>query len=111
MPTIYKPPKKERKPEKRVYKSESKRDNLNHSAVYNTTIWRSLRLEYLNANPLCEICAAKGLIKSASEVHHKTPISKGKTKHEKEFLGFDWENLQTVCKSCHKSQHTKTIIL
>jgi len=102
MPRIFIPPKK-------VYKrlkTESKRDNLNHIAVYNTTTWKTLRLEKLKKDPLCERCLKKGVIRSARDVHHKKPISTGKTKAEKQALGFSLVNLESICTPCHKEAHT-----
>lgn len=103
MPTIHLPPKKKYKREK----TESKRDNLNHKSVYNTTTWRGLRIEYLKEHPLCEVCLEKEKITAAIDVHHKIPISEGTSMKDKQALGFDWNNLQTVCKQCHKEQHLK----
>jgi 5-methylcytosine-specific restriction protein A len=104
MPTIPLPEKKKFSDYKR-YAKRSKRDNLNHSAVYNTLTWRLLRLEKLRNQPLCEVCYSKGRIASAVDVHHLTPISEGKNKFEKQALGFDYDNLQSVCKECHKYAH------
>ncbi len=74
------------------YKNSDKKDNLNHK-VYNTDIWRNLRLEYLKNNPLCKECLKQGYFISAVEVHHKTPISTGATLEEKQALGYDYNNL------------------
>ncbi len=105
MPTIYLPPKKVYKTQKRSYKTISKRDNLNHIAVYNTTQWRSLRLEKIKESPLCEVCFARGVITSGIDVHHIIPISNGATIRDKQIIGFDKTNLKTLCKQCHKDQH------
>jgi 5-methylcytosine-specific restriction enzyme A len=104
MPTINLPDKKileYKKP------NTSKKYNDIHKAIYNTTTWKNLRLEYLIARPLCEICIKKGIIESAIDVHHKTPISQGNDIVEKRTLGFDWNNLQSVCKECHKKEHNE----
>lgn len=101
MPTIYIPPKKVYK---RV-KESNKRDNKNHKAVYNTKRWRVLRIEKLKNDPLCEICLEKDIITSAIDVHHTIPLSHGKTIKEKQILGFDYNNLKSVCKQCHKDIH------
>ena len=101
MPSIYKPPKKVYK---RV-KEPSKRDNLNHKAVYNTKRWRAVRIEKLKQDPLCEDCLKKEIITPGVEVHHITPISKGKTIRDKQALGFDKANLKTLCEACHKKTH------
>ena len=100
MPTIYKPEKK-----KHERQESSKKDNLNHKAVYNTKVWKVLRLEYLKAHTLCEDCLLQGKYILASEVHHKIPISNGQTIAEKKALGYAWDNLKSLCDDCHKSKH------
>lgn len=104
MPTINLP-KKAPSLYKRVYFSSCKKDNLNHKVVYNTTMWRALRVEKLKMNPLCERCFKKGIICSGVEVHHKITLSSGKSISEKQKLGFDIFNLETLCKQCHKDEH------
>lgn len=93
-----------RKPKIR-YKPDNRKDNINHKAVYNTTQWRELRLLYLQNNPLCEMCLEKEIIKSAIDVHHKNPISSTDSVNEKKRLGFDYKNLKSLCKDCHKEVH------
>jgi 5-methylcytosine-specific restriction endonuclease McrA len=87
----------------RKKKNSSKQNCLNHIAVYNTRTWKELRLYFLAENPLCEICKKLEKITLAQEVHHKIPISTGKTKEEKQQLGFDINNLQALCTECHKN--------
>lgn len=55
--------------------------------------WRRLRLMFLRAHPLCEICEEAGLVVAATDVHHKLAKRDG---------GKDeWDNLQALCHSCH----------
>jgi 5-methylcytosine-specific restriction protein A len=91
--------------EKRHY--DIKKDSLNAKAVYNTTIWKKLRLQFLSENPLCKRCLDKDKISSAVEVHHIIPISKGNTYDENRMLGFDIDNLEGLCKDCHTEHHNK----
>jgi len=100
MPSIYKPA---AKVFKRRYKT--KRDNVNHAAVYNTKRWRTVRLEKLKRDPLCEICLSADKLSPGVEVHHITPISSGKTIQDKQALGFNPTNLKTLCKECHEELH------
>ena len=47
-------------------------------------------------NPLCVSCQAKGIVTTASQVDHITPLFKGGTN--------DVENLQALCYPCHKDK-------
>lgn len=73
--------------------------------VYNTPLWQKLRIEKLINNPLCEICEENSIIKAAEEVHHMIPFMRGKDIAEIQWLGFDYNNLQSLCKKCHDKQH------
>jgi 5-methylcytosine-specific restriction protein A len=103
MPTLNLPPKKVKEYKRTTH--STKRDNVIHKAVYNTSDWKKLRLEYLIAHPLCENCIQNGIIESAIDVHHKVPISQGVDLLEKRTIGLDWNNLKSVCKECHKKEH------
>lgn len=100
MPSIFQHPKK-------VYqrKYKTKRENINHTAVYNTKRWRTVRLEKLKRDPLCQICLSLNKVTPGEEVHHITPISSGKTVKDKQALGFNPANLKTLCKACHEELH------
>lgn len=100
MPTILRLKKKEK--EKRIY--TSKKDNLNHK-IYNSNRWRKLRLEYLKRKPMCEICEENNIITLANEVHHIIPISTASTLIQKQILGYDENNLMSLCSDCHKNIH------
>ena len=78
------------------YNRAARAKNTN-AAGYGIT-WQRLRKVFLLENPLCENCKAKGIIKPATEVHHKTNIKDGGVN--------DYDNLQSLCKPCH-SQETR----
>lgn len=61
--------------------------------------WRKVREMYALAHPLCEECLKNGKATPVKEVHHKKPTSMGGTD--------DWENLESLCKSCHIKIHKK----
>lgn len=103
MPLIYKP-EKAKKPNK---KYNPKIDDLNHDAVYNTTTWRSLRIAYLQAHPLCERCLKVKKIVLATQVHHKIHLADAISFKDKQIIGFDWNNLESLCFLCHKIEHLK----
>ena len=74
-------------------KYSSKRLNIIHSSVYNTSIWKNLRMLYLKDNPLCERCLKNKIITLAIDVHHIYPISQGNSVEEMQIIGFDINNL------------------
>jgi len=76
---------------------------------YNTSRWRKLRLQKLTKQPLCEMCKERGIIRLANTVHHIKEISTGNTPYEMEQLAFDYNNLQALCKDCHKEHHKPEI--
>jgi 5-methylcytosine-specific restriction protein A len=55
--------------------------------------WQRVRLMYLRANPLCVECAAQGRTEAATDVDHIVARRNGGTD--------DWDNLQSMCHSCH----------
>jgi 5-methylcytosine-specific restriction protein A len=57
--------------------------------------WRKIRARFIQANPLCAECQRQGRFTPATEVHHIKPLSEGGT--------HDWENLMSLCHSCHSA--------
>jgi 5-methylcytosine-specific restriction endonuclease McrA len=60
--------------------------------------WRKLRARKLADQPRCERCLSGGRLTPATEVHHRTPISRGGNK-------YDWDNLESVCGECQGEAH------
>jgi hypothetical protein len=77
----------------RAYRNSDQRKWLED--FYNNKRWRRLRAAYFYANPLCEECERNGLLVAARQVHHKI------TMWEAPDLGYDWDNLEALCISCH----------
>lgn len=100
MPTINKP-KQKRNPNKNLQKK------IAQKYVYNTSNWAKLRTIKLINNPLCEECEAIGKVSVAIEVHHITPFMTGLNIQQIQFLGFDYNNLQSLCNECHLMKHEK----
>lgn len=67
---------------------------------YNTSRWRKLRIQVLDAEPLCRECQAKGRVVEARVVDHINPVRQG---------GAFWDinNLQPLCDPCHNSKSGK----
>jgi 5-methylcytosine-specific restriction protein A len=89
----------------KVKRNSTKINNEIHSIVYNTSKWRELRIYFLSKNPLCKRCLDKGILTLGIDVHHIIEITNGKTKEDKQRLGFDYTNLKTLCKECHIEEH------
>ena len=83
------------------------------ATIYNSREWKQLTILKKRANPLCEQCIKDGeaigipggYVKSAECVHHIIPIETARTKDEMRRLAFDWNNLMSLCKSCHARIH------
>jgi 5-methylcytosine-specific restriction endonuclease McrA len=72
--------------------------------------YQKVRKVKLKLNPVCERCITKGIVKDVHEVHHKQPISTGRTYEEKYWLATSIDNLESLCKSCHDIEHGKYTI-
>ena len=55
--------------------------------------WKRIRDRYIAAHPLCEECLKRGVYTSATEVHHRLPLSRGGTHVD--------SNLEALCTPCH----------
>lgn len=78
-----------------------------YQEFYNTPVWKNLRRAKFLANPVCEICETKGIVRVTDEVHHKKPWNQGMTLAEKWELFLEWENLQSLCIPCHHIEDDK----
>ena len=102
-----------RRHKKRNWRGVSDKVAKDKSEIYNSREWKELRIAKLRANPLCEQCIKDGeavgilggYIRSATCVHHIVPIETARTKEEMRRLAFDWNNLMSLCKSCHARIH------
>lgn len=61
------------------------------------TAWRKIRARYVVQHPMCEMCQKEGRLTPVEVVHHKIELSVGGTN--------DFNNLMSVCKSCHAKIH------
>ena len=98
MPTINRKMKRTNKP----VKSISQQDR---AKIYNTPRWRRLREVKLMNDPLCQVCAEAGRVTIAEDVHHTTSFMSEVDPVKRNFLAFDYNNLQSLCKKCHQLIH------
>ena len=61
--------------------------------------WERIRRQYVQLHPFCELCLEQGIATRVEHVHHKLPIEEGGSN--------DFDNLQSLCKSCHSKLHAK----
>lgn len=58
--------------------------------------WRKVRLQVLDAEPLCRICTKQGRVTQATEVHHRESFTSLKDPRR-----LDRRNLEPICRPCH----------
>ena len=102
MPTIYKPQRKRTQKNDNYYVAERRK-------IYNSERWRSLRAWKFACNPLCEICQKAGKTVPAEDVHHITPFMSTNDSVERKRLAYDYDNLMSLCKQCHRNIHNERI--
>ena len=91
---------------KRNWRGVSDKVAKDKAEIYNSREWKELRIAKLRStNGLCEECMKEGIVTSARCVHHIIPIETARTKEEMRRLAFDWNNLMSLCKSCHARIH------
>ena len=73
--------------------------------LYNSKMWKKLRLFYLKNNPLCEECLKINKIVPAKEVHHIKEILSGKDIDEMLEILLNENNLESVCIMHHHKLH------
>ena len=76
-----------------------------YQKLLNSPRWKNIRRAYLQAHPLCERCQREGFVRSAIDVHHKTPVESAKTEQEMERLAYNPANLEALCIPCHIKTH------
>lgn len=93
--------KKNRNPEK-VRESYRKHDRKRGSASergYDAK-WNRLSKAYLGKHPLCEHCEKRGILRTASLVHHVKPLRQGGER-------LNTNNLVALCRQCHEAEHKR----
>lgn len=80
-----------------------KKESLKSQGWYHKKAWRRCRLQALERDHyLCQRCLKRGIIKTATEVHHLLPLEVEPS------LGLELSNLESLCWQCHeetKHQH------
>ncbi len=80
--------------------------NRNYIKLINCTKWKRIRTDVLKQHPTCEQCSARGhKAIPATCVHHIIPVEITSDEKEMERLAYDFSNLQSLCRQCHKEIH------
>jgi 5-methylcytosine-specific restriction protein A len=81
--------------------------NSETQRIYNSKMWKRLRLYYLKEHPLCENCLKTGKLTSAKEIHHIIEINKGADLDQKLDIALNINNLMSLCVECHHQIHNE----
>lgn len=73
--------------------------------IYQTAKWKRLRAIKIADSPFCEDCLKNGLVVSAQDVHHNVSFMSTLDPVQREFLAYDYDNLISLCKTCHQKRH------
>ena len=90
------------KPAKKLYQDKTPRwSSHEYAGFYNTYAWRKLSLRFRKEHPLCKHCIERKITTPSQEVDH--------IKSVKEYpeLRMEWNNLQALCRRCHRSKESK----
>ena len=74
--------------------------NKEIAAFYHTTQWRKLAKAHKAAHPLCVECQKEGRIKAVEVTDHIIAMEDGGCSN-------CWDNLQSLCHSCHNSKSAR----
>lgn len=87
--------------------------NRERHKYYNSARWRNLRRIYMQQHPLCEECLENHIVNGGTpenplQVHHiNSPFDANLTEMERWMRLLDWNNLKTLCATCHTMEHNK----
>lgn len=89
----------------RTTRKRSEAKTGSRQKVYQSALWRKLRMCKLTESPLCEVCLIEGRTKGGDHVHHLVSFVDVYDEVERHRLAYDPENLLTVCEGCHGRLH------
>ena len=94
MPPTFRPPGARTKQQiRRDYDARRRRDKP-WRAWYSTATWHAIRGAQLAAEPLCRMCAVRGVVAEATVCDHVEP-------HRGDWQRFVGGPFQSLCSSCH----------
>ena len=88
------------------WRCKNQKQRKDKQDIYNSREWKELRIAKLRStNGLCEECMKEGIVNGANQVHPIHPIEDSHSVQEMRKWAFMWENLQSLCPSCHAAIH------
>jgi 5-methylcytosine-specific restriction protein A len=78
--------------------TNTNRQGRNNRAFYQSARWHRLSRQFRKANPLCKRCLDKGIVEKGEVVDHIIPLTQWIDMGNDPY---DYNNLQTLSKSCH----------
>ena len=81
--------------------------NPHYIKMINSNRWKLLRAKKLQSNPVCEMCESNNRRTLETEVHHTVPVESVSHELGMRQLMFDYNNLQSLCHSCHSDTHRR----
>lgn len=73
--------------------------------IYNTTLWKGMRLKYVMEHPTSEISEWEGKVALTEHIHHILSFM-DVPKEQRERVAFDYNNLIAVTQEEHSRLHT-----
>ena len=94
------------KPKKNYNAKRQQRDidKKKRAEVYNTALWRRMRVAKQMAHPICEICDMIGRVNLTEDIHHLRSFTEY-SGTERDAIAYDYNNLLAVCKEHHQLLH------
>lgn len=79
------------------YEDKNEKESLKKQGFYHSPAWRRLRIQALQRDHfLCRHCLEKGILRTATEVHHRQPVN------DRPDLALALDNLESLCWDCHE---------
>lgn len=94
---------------KKLFANKQPKKHAIYMRLINSWEWQKLRRKKFLANPICEDCLAKGRVTPTEEIHHVRPVESGRDEIEMKQLAYDYNNLVSLCKTCHAARHAPPI--
>lgn len=95
-----------KKRERRPRRDSDEKARRDRQKVYQSKRYRTIRELKRYRDPVCQICALKGIVRGVEHVHHwRSPFRHKDDPALFNYLAYSYENLASLCEECHISVH------